>query len=356
MNLMNRPTGARDLALEAAAWAARLSDGLMSSDEQAEFQVWLDADPAHGLALEETIAAWRVVEHYAASSQMMTLREAALASARRTLRKRNARWSVRRWAGMSIAASVLVAMIGVLTWIMPRTYETGVGERRVVMLSDGSKMSMDADTVVKLRYTKKDRRFWLERGRARFEVAHQPLRPFSVTAANDVVVATGTAFSVELVQKQVRVILYEGHVAVLDRNHDSMRRRVAVGSHSLPADQLLRPGSELILSAIPRTRLAPIELAEVVPADPMRSLSWESGQLVFENEPLSFVVERMNRYAGKPLVVGDAAAAKVRVSGVFIAGDTRALVQGLTAAFGLKDRTEPDRITLYGGKLPKAGS
>src|SRR3546814_10479709 len=43
-----------------------------------------------------------------------------------------------------------------------------------------------------------------------------PLRPFSVAAAGKIVVATGTEFSVELLGRETRVILYEGHVAVLN--------------------------------------------------------------------------------------------------------------------------------------------
>src|SRR3546814_12464145 len=41
-------------------------------------------------------------------------------------------------------------------------------------------------------------------------------RPFSVAAAGKIVVATGTEFSVELLGRETRVILYEGHVAVLN--------------------------------------------------------------------------------------------------------------------------------------------
>src|SRR5690606_30755436 len=160
--------------------------------------------------------------------------------------------------------------------------------------------------------------------RARFEVARNPLRPFSVTAANEVVVATGTAFSVELVRQQVRVVLYEGHVAVLDREDGNVRRTVAVGARKLPADQLLRPGKELVLPVAPQRSRTPVVAATIAPADPVRSLSWEAGQLVFEDEPLDLVVERMNRYATRPLAIGDAGAAGVRVSGVFTAGDTEA--------------------------------
>lgn len=337
-------------AERAAIWAARLADGPLSRDHQAEFETWLEVDPAHGEALREIRGAWEAVEHYAASAEVMALREAALASARRTMGRRAGRGPRMRliWG---IAAS-LVLLLGAVSaaawlWLTPRTYETGVGERRVVALSDGSKLSLDADTVVRVSYTHENRKLWLDRGRARFEVAKNPLRPFSVTAGDEVVVATGTAFSVELLQKQVHVVLYEGHVVLMDRRGEGVRRTVAIGPRTVLAEQLLVPGQELIVPA----RAAPIAAAAVpavvAPSDPARSLSWEGGQMVFEDESLPAVVERMNRYAERPLAIGDAGAAQLKVSGVFRAGDTNALVQGLAAAFGIRTRPGPDGLMLF---------
>ena len=338
-------------AEQAALWAARLADGLSAGSQQSEFQAWLDADPANGEALDEIVQSWRTVEHYAASGAVVELREAALAHARRTLRRREKAWPRRRVAWASLAATLALAVIGagVFAWISPRTYQTGVGERRVVALSDGSKLSLDADTVVKVRYTDDKRRLWLERGRARFEVAKNPLRPFSVEAGDELVVATGTAFSVELVKQEVRVVLYEGRVMVLDRDRDGVRRTVGVPGGRAPAEQVLRPGKELILPVAAPTQAAPPP-AVIAAIDPVRSLSWEAGQLVFEDEPLDVVVERMNRYADRPLAVGDAATGDVRISGVFSAGDTEALVQGLVTAFSLEARSEAKGVTLYRGR------
>ena len=336
-------------AERAATWAARLADGQMPAEQQREFQAWLDADPSNDGALREIMGAWRAVEHYAASAEVMGLREAALACASRAMHRRAGRGPqlrIVRAAAVALVLLVSAASAGAWMWLAPRTYETGVGERRVVALNDGSKLSLDADTIVKVAYTRENRKLWLERGRARFEVAKNPLRPFSVTAGDEVVVATGTAFSVELLQKQVHVVLYEGHVMLLDRNSDGVRRTVALGAKTLPADQLLGPGRELILPAH-TTAEATVVPAVVAPTDPVRSLSWEGGQLVFEDESLATVVERMNRYAERPLAIGNAAAAHVRVSGVFRAGDTDALVQGLAAAFDVKARQGPDGIVLF---------
>jgi len=270
---MNRAPllSATERAERAAAWAVRLAEGPLSPGQQREFEAWLDADPAHDVALREIMGAWDAVDHYAASAEMVELREAALASARRSMRRRTGP-APRLRLIFAIAAAVVLFVAaaggGAWLWLTPKTFQTGVGERRVVALSDGSKLSLDADTIVKVAYTRETRKLWLERGRARFEVARNPLRPFSVTAADEVVVATGTAFSVELLQKQVHVVLYEGHVMLLDRVSQGARRTVAVGAKTLPADQLLAPGRELILPV--HTTPQTVAAAVVAPSDPGR--------------------------------------------------------------------------------------
>jgi transmembrane sensor len=118
-----------------------------------------------------------------------------------------------------------------------------------------------------------------------------------------------------------------------------------VGPKRIPAGNLLTAGKELILPAEKLDKLR-FEPAALEPVDVPRSLSWESGLLVFDDEPLALAVARMNRYASKPLVLGDAGVSGLKVSGVFRAGDTTAFIEGLTAAFGVQVRQGPNGTTL----------
>src|SRR3546814_6222189 len=79
-------------------------------------------------------------------------------------------------------------------------------------------VSLDAATKVNVRMKEAGRQVELLAGRAKFDVAKDPQRPFTVAAGDKLVVAVGTSFSVELIDGQVRVILYEGQVEVRDRN------------------------------------------------------------------------------------------------------------------------------------------
>jgi transmembrane sensor len=62
--------------------------------------------------------------------------------------------------------------------------------------------------------------------------------------------------------------------------------------------------------------------------------------------PLADAVERINRYAASPIVIGDAAAGRHLVNGVFDAGDTDSFVKGVTSLYPLAAHEESGQITI----------
>lgn len=323
-----------DLALDQAAeWCVRLSEGELTPAEQQALDAWFAEDPEHRELLDDAVAAWRAVDEQAAHPGMIALRGEALNDLRRAQRRQWARKPGPRAMIWSAAAAVAAAVVlgGGLTWkaSLPDVYRTTEGERRIVELADGSRASLDADTVLKVRYDGDRRRLWLEQGRAKFAVAKDPLRPFSVAAGGKLVVATGTTFSVERVADQMRVVLYEGHVAVLDGEGAKGRPPPLLKVDGAPTEKALTPEHELVARVNS-------EAAMVMPADPARAGAWETGQLVFQDEPMGLAVERVNRYAREKLRIGDPAVASLRISGVFTSGDTRAFVDGVTAVLPVR--------------------
>jgi transmembrane sensor len=330
-----------DLLETAASWASRKAEGLLSTEEEAEFGAWLDASPLHAEALEQVDAGWLALADVANTPDLLALRSSALESARR---RNGQRWARRAFSSrtrvFALAATVLLALfLGGLTWRMtPQTYETGIGERRVVAMADGSHISLDGATTVRVRYFNNRRELWLDRGRAKFDVAHDPLQPFTVTAADHTVVATGTSFSVELVNRQIRVVLYNGSVSVLDDSNGPPRPLIV--NHE-PASAALTPGRELIAGVDATTTLA-----STAPIDPVRSRAWEGGQLMFDDEPLPVAIARLNRYSQQQIVLGDDLVRTLRVSGVYNAGDLDAFLDGTTRVLPILARRHGSEIVL----------
>jgi transmembrane sensor len=332
----------------AAGWCVRLADGALSADDHLAFRTWLDSSTANPGLFERSVAAWQAIDEQAGRPEMLAMRSQALNGMRRANR---IRWAWIRpgvgWREAAMLAACLVLAVGAGLWwhVMPARYQTGIGERRVVALADGSSLSLDAASEVDVRYLEGRRRLWLRKGRAMFTVAKDPLRPFSVEAGDRMVVATGTRFSVEKLKGQVRVVLFEGHVAVTGLRAGTMpaapiRLRDGAG----PADEQLVPGREMVVA-----ETAPV--AQVATIDPAQAAGWEAGLLQFSDQPLALAVQQMDRYSPVRLKIGDAAAAAIPISGQFRSGDTEAFVEGVTAVFPITAEKNPDGEIVFHHKL-----
>ncbi|GAB3918128.1 FecR family protein [Larkinella terrae] len=123
----------------------------------------------------------------------------------------------RRWLAMAASvAAILLAGVGYWAYQnSPETYETAFGETRKVTLHDGSSVTLNANSRIRLaRQWKPDaaREVWLE-GEAFFSVTHrQNHQRFIVHARQLDVQVLGTAFNVFTRPKAVKVMLESGRV------------------------------------------------------------------------------------------------------------------------------------------------
>jgi transmembrane sensor len=132
----------------------------------------------------------------------------------------------RRWLPAAIAAS-LVAAFGMgayslaphfnqILQVQQARFDTPVGGRKIVSLTDGSKVELNTQTVVRMAVDDKRRDVWLDSGEANFEVAHRDGEPFVVHAGKRTITVLGTKFSVRREKDRVTVNVVEGRVRVDD--------------------------------------------------------------------------------------------------------------------------------------------
>lgn len=320
---------------EAALWCIQLSEGTLDEDEWAEFETWL-ANPGHAALFQDAIAVWQASGAIGDRPRIISLRTEALTEFRNASRRRWLTASRRMWWPLGYAAALLLSLGTGAYWYVnqPSRYETGIGERQVAMLDDGSRVSIDAVTAMTVRMKDEARQVELIEGRAKFDVAKDPLRPFTVTAGDKLIAAVGTSFSVEMIDGEVRVILYEGQVEIRDRSDSA--RSAAAASQRL----LMTPGSEFIGTA------GSTKAAQITRPDLSQSLSWEQGLINFDQEPLARAVERMNRYATKRIVLADPGIGGIAVDGVYKAGDVDAFVEGIVALHPVRQRRGNGEIIL----------
>ena len=128
-----------------------------------------------------------------------------------------------------MATAVALMVGGSWFWSDRNAFATRVGEQRVIPLADGSSLSLDTDSRVRVRFTDRQRRIDLVEGQALFNVEHDAGRPFVVYAGKTRVTAVGTVFDVRRAGEEVRVTLVSGAIDVQSNEASSPPRRIAAG-------------------------------------------------------------------------------------------------------------------------------
>ena len=301
----------------AALWLAREDAGL-TSPERAALDAWLAQSSRHKVAYLQLKAAWDRTERLAALK-------------RPSPRAPSPRPGYAYRLALLVAATVVIFFGSVhLPWRQQneQAYTTLVGGMRTVQLADGSRMELNTNTHVRADVTGKLRIVTLESGEAYFDVIHDARHPFTVYAGNWRITDLGTKFSVFLDGDDVRVLVREGRVRV-DPLHGPVPSRptVAEAGHAV-----LAKGLETLVLPKPD-------------ADIASDLSWRSGVLEFEHQPLGDVAAQFNRYNVKQIVI-EGSARKIPIGGSFKADNVDVFVQLLHRGFGLSVSDQGDRVVI----------
>jgi transmembrane sensor len=325
------PTRQNDSAMseetrvEAATWIARLRDGRRGPEVEAQLREWLGESAEHQRAFRRMSQVWE---------QAANIRMRARTGDSATFRARS-RFSP--WAAAAAAALVLVVIVS-LYW-RDNAFTTAVGQQRVRILRDGTRVVLNTDTRIEVNYDEHFRRVRLIHGEARFDVSKRPTWPFLVSVGDQEIRALGTSFIVRHDNDQdLSVTLVDGRISVTP---------VAGTAQATPeAPQLLVPGQRLVIS---RHHAPAVDRPEL-----RRVTAWERGRVEFDDTPLEDATAEMNRYTSTRVLVRDSEVAQLRVGGVFRAGDSGEFVQIVTAAFGLRAERSGDEIVLSRSATPPA--
>lgn len=301
----------------AVAWHVRLSSDAAEGDDWLAFEAWLAESPEH-------LRAYEAVEQVWSDLDQVTPAPAVVALKPRPTRRPVA------WLGAIAASLIAVIFLGTTLWTgMPSTqgFESAPGERRVIALSDGSRITLNGGSRLTARMSRSERRVVMADAEAVFDVAKDPGRPFLIQAGDREIRVVGTEFNVLRHAGVVRVTVRRGVVEVRP-----------AGTSQGPPLARLRKGQSLSHREGGTRDI-------VTTTDPDAVLAWTDGRLVFQGESLSEVAVTLNRYLKTPITVAPDAAS-LPVTATLAVGPDDEMVRTLSAFLPVQADRLPDSVRL----------
>lgn len=256
----------RTLDDEAMSWVVRLTSGASTQDDHEDFRRWRDQSPEHLEALDRARALWRRLG-------------SALPEVQRRRARRRRRAKALGWAAPIAACLLLGLHFGYGYWTSGRFDQvTADGERRTVLMADGSRIVMSGGSALDVEVGHGVRRIDLYRGQIFVEARHDPLDPLVVHAGEARFRDVGTQFQVSRKGDGARLVVSEG---LVEASRDDRRRLVHAGQ----------------AVAIGRG------FGVVQAVDAQAETAWVAGRLVFRNQTLPQILAALAPYHRGRIVV-----------------------------------------------------
>lgn len=351
------------VAVEAAQWLVRLSSDDVSAEDRADFQEWVASSPDHRLAYDEAQATWADLDALGGLAQTQPetlpceLRIEIKHSARLIDADRRRRSAANRAPWWAAAAAVVVLVLVKFAWVglygpqsnmnvspAAASYETRVGERREILLADGSLVWLNTDTKAHVALTASKRRVHLGSGEAYFTVAKDADRPFVVTAGDRSVLAVGTEFNVHHRENQTTVTVVEGVVDVI--------RPLAA---PLPATKSVEPNLAQERRRVRQSQVvtlgdAETEVVDLEPEAAARAASWRRGKLYFDAVTIEEMIFKLDPYVTERIVIADDSISGLVGGGVIHVDNVESIFKALEMIWPIRVEFESSNVIVIRGK------
>ncbi len=240
-----------------------------------------------------------------------------------------------QWIRYAAAVAALVgAMYSGWDFIQYKTYKTAFGEVRTLSLSDHSKITLNANSslrVPRFGFGRGTREVRLQ-GEAEFSVAHtRPAQTFLVHTPDHLEVeVVGTEFIVYSRDRGSKVVLHSGKI-LLRSLQDTVRRTMAI-----------KPGDVVtIRNGI--FNLKEKQLTQIHSA-------WKEHRFVFDHTSLQEIAFQMEESFGVKMKIADTVLAEREVTGTYKAKDARDLLDVLAKVLNVEMKQTGKRVDVMNSR------
>lgn len=329
----------------AAFWITAIDKGL-SDQDRVNLEAWLSDDPHNRVVFLKMAKLWDALDSLAVLAEVFP----------EPLPAESKKYQVnflapKRWA-QTIAAALLIGVVvlaqfgnldGVLRKAedpshlanLDQQYETVVGEQKTFVLPDGSRLELNTDSFVRVVYTTTNRLLTLERGEINIQVMRDATRPLSVVVKDRVVQAIGTEFNVEITpDHRVELVVTEGVVMIGLLDDQNFPEKLDSPVRLSPDSVMVTSNQQVVLDTYSAGD-SDLETELIDPSEIAVRLSWRNGNLIFRGESLEEAVAEVGRYTAVEFIFLDEDAKRVRLAGMFRAGDVDGLLLALRSNFDI---------------------
>ena len=294
----------RQIVRTAQNWRARIASGELTEPERQQFEAWLAADMRHEEIYDQAETYWAAFDHFRAEDvDKRFLRRSWPEQVTFALDRTKSLVATTQFKLLAATAAIALVATPILLTQLPTevtapieiqpimaSHSAGIGETVTVTLSDGTIVTLGADTQIETEYYPGKRIVHLASGAALFEVASDSTRPFTVASGRLEATALGTVFEVRSNGGVVRVGVAEGRVRVAYPYilNDEPTRHIA--------QKELGAGEQI---AATRTR----GLRNIETVNPERVGAWRDELLLYNGATLAEIVADANRYSEREFML-----------------------------------------------------
>ena len=325
---------------QASLWISRMDRGL-SETEKIEFHLWVKQSQHHRDALFSLASLWDDLCVLNELSALFPLES-------------NQQQPTSRLKKMAIAASVVFAiftslLLGFTPYsldfneqasLQSKYFKTAVGEQENFIMTDGTSIQLNTNSRVDVAYTRDRRQLTLVYGEAKFDVAKDKSRPFTVNVGEKSFTALGTIFNVQKnTDNDMELVVTEGRVLITNISEaiEKITSDLTLLSPDLLPGILVESGEKAVIENNSPPPVEKVSLDQV-----QRDLAWQQGMLIFNGEPLAQALKEVSRYTNIHFEIASDELANIKVAGYFKAGDIDGLLQSLNFNFNIEHQKIAD--------------
>lgn len=281
------------------SWTVKLSSGSAKQEDQAAFIRWRESDPLHEkawLKLQSIHAKFESVDKQAASFVAGTM---DLADKKRSASQQ--RRKQLKLLGLAVF-SIMASSIFVTSYapgLQDLSYVAAVGKKETVLLSDGTRLVLNTNTKIDIKYTFFKREIVMQHGEIYIDTGDDKesligRRAFWVKTRQAGLEAIGTRFAVKQSADTTRLHVAEGIVAI----HAANKQPVNAYAHET--------------YTITDAKHLPVKVTALT----MDPVGWVDNVLVAKHMRLEDFAAELSSYSHHPIYC-DANAKDFKVSGIY---------------------------------------